>query len=347
MRRCSETFPGRHANGSRPARPCARSPTLAGVSLATVSRVAQRRRQGRGRTSPRRCTRPSTLLGYRRDLTATNLRRADRLVGQHRPRLRRRRQPVPRRRAARRRDVARTRGVLPLVGSSDEDADARARAGRGVPLAPRRRADRRPRRAPTTRYLRADRDAGVALVFVDRPPALHRRRLRALATTPAAPFAATAHLIAARPPPDRLPRRPAPDLHAPPSACAATARRSPRTGSRTTRRSCGWSCTTAPTARRGDGELLAGDDPPTALFTRPEPDHDRRRRSALRALGLHRAVALVGFDDLDARRRGRARPHRRRPGRRASSAALTAELLFARLDGDDGADAAASSSRPR
>jgi LacI family transcriptional regulator len=91
------------------------------------------------------------------------------------------------------------------------------------------------------------------------------------------------------------------------------------------------------------GELLAAEAPPTALFCAQNlitiGAVDR-----LRKLGLHRRVAVVGFDDLtladavepaladaiepgltviaqDAHRLGRA----------------TAERLFARLDGDRGA----------
>src|ERR1044072_4190039 len=51
--------------------------TLAGVSLATVSRVVN----GDGKVRPdlaERVREAVALLGYRRDLTATNLRRADR-----------------------------------------------------------------------------------------------------------------------------------------------------------------------------------------------------------------------------------------------------------------------------
>ena len=66
--------------------------------------------------------------------------------------------------------VARTRGVLPLVGSSDEDAERErelaeaflSRRVDGLIVVPS---------GSDHSYLRADRDAGVALVFVDRPPA--------------------------------------------------------------------------------------------------------------------------------------------------------------------------------
>src|SRR5919199_1824988 len=71
-----ETFSARAANGAR--RPTMKEvATLAGVSLATVSRVVN----GDGKVRPDLADRVHeavALLGYRRDLTATNLRRADR-----------------------------------------------------------------------------------------------------------------------------------------------------------------------------------------------------------------------------------------------------------------------------
>ena len=175
--------------------------TLAGVSLATVSRVVN----GDGKVRPdlvERVREAVALLGYRRDLTATNLRRADRASASvglvfddvanpfHAALLR----GVE--------TVARTRGVLPLVGSSDEDADARARAGRGLPVAPRRRADRRARRARPLVPAAPSATPASALVFVDRPPAFIDADC-VLSDNAGGALAATAHLIAARPPPDR------------------------------------------------------------------------------------------------------------------------------------------------
>ena len=88
-------------------------------------------------------------------------------------------------------------------------------------------------------------------------------------------------------------------------------------------------------ASNATAELLLGDDPPTALFTAQNLITIGAVQQ-LRSLGRHREVALIGFDDLtladavepgltvvaqDAQRLGRA----------------TAELLFARLDGERGA----------
>ena len=87
-------------------------------------------------------------------------------------------------------------------------------------------------------------------------------------------------------------------------------------------------------ASQATADLLAVEDPPTALFT-AQNLITIGAVERLRALDLHRSVALVGFDDLtladavepgltviaqDAGQLGR----------------LTAERLFARLDGDGG-----------
>src|SRR5688572_13464785 len=94
--------------------------TLAGVSLATVSRVINGEESVRPDLAAN-VQEAVTLLGYRRDLTATTLRRSDRhsasigLVFED--------VSNPFHAAVLRgvETVARARGVLPLVGSSDED----------------------------------------------------------------------------------------------------------------------------------------------------------------------------------------------------------------------------------
>jgi LacI family transcriptional regulator len=111
-----ETFRGR---GRRPT--MREVAVLAGVSLATVSRVINDEATVRPDLAAK-VRDAVALLGYRRDLAATNLRRADRqsasigLVFEdvsnpfHAGVLR----GVE--------TVARARGVLPLVGSMDEDS---------------------------------------------------------------------------------------------------------------------------------------------------------------------------------------------------------------------------------
>jgi LacI family transcriptional regulator len=304
--------------------------TLAGVSLATVSRVIN----AEGSVRPdlaERVQEAVALLGYRRDLTATNLRRADRHSASigvvfddvanpfHAAVLR----GIE--------TVARTRGVLPLVGSSDEDADRErelaeaflSRRVDGLIVVPS---------GGDHSYLRADRDAGVGLVFVDRPPAFIDADA-VLSDNPGGATIATEHLITAghrrigflgdqrriftaserlRGYREALARHGIPfdealvrtELHDSAAASDAT------------------------------DSLLALDDPPTALFT-AQNLITIGAVERLRALDAHRRVALVGFDDLpladvvepgltvvaqDAGELGR----------------LTAERLFARLDGDGG-----------
>jgi LacI family transcriptional regulator len=325
-----ETFSEKPAgNGAR--RPTMKEvATLAGVSLATVSRVINA--DGKVRSDlAEKVHEAVSLLGYRRDFTATNLRRANRASASiglvfddvanpfHAAVLR----GVE--------TVARMRGVLPLVGSSDEDPDRErelaeaflSRRVDGLVVVPT---------GADHSYLRLERDAGVALVFVDRPPAFIDADC-VLSDNAGGAFAATAHLLAAGHRrigflgdrqriftagerlrgyrealavhgvafDERLVRM---ELHDSARAAAAVA------------------------------GLLEEDDPPTALFS-AQNLISIGAIQRLRQLDLHRRVALVGFDDLtladaldpgltviaqDANELGR----------------MTAELLFARLDGRNG-----------
>jgi LacI family transcriptional regulator len=304
--------------------------TLAGVSLATVSRVVN----GDGKVRPdlaERVHEAVSLLGYRRDLTATNLRRADRAsesVGIvfddvanpfHAALLR----GVE--------TVARTRGVLPLVGSSDEDADRErelaeaflSRRVDGLIVVPS---------GPDHSYLRAERDAGVALVFVDRPPAFIDADC-VLSDNAGGAYAATEHLIAAG-------HRRIGFLGDERRIFTATER---RRGYREALTAHGvrydgdlvkMELHDSALGSEAAAELLALDDPPTALFS-AQNLITIGTVQRLRALDRHHEIALVGFDDLtladavepgltviaqDANELGR----------------LTAEQLFARLDGDSG-----------
>src|SRR5690349_4710869 len=161
-----ETFSNNNNHARRPT--MKEVAALAGVSLATVSRVVN----GDGKVHPDLAAKVRDavrLLGYRRDLTATNLRRSDRqsaslgLVFDD--------VANPFQAAVMRgiETVARTRDVLPLVGSSDEDP-ARERELAEAFLS--RRVDGLivvPAGLDHS-YLVPERDAGVAIVFVDRPP---------------------------------------------------------------------------------------------------------------------------------------------------------------------------------
>jgi LacI family transcriptional regulator len=325
-----ETFP-RGARGNESRRPTMKEvATLAGVSLATVSRVVN----SDGKVRPElveRVHQAVTLLGYRRDLTATNLRRADRASASvglvfddvanpfHAALLR----GVE--------TVARRRGVLPLVGSSDEDAERErelaeaflSRRVDGLIVVPC---------GPDHSYLRAERDAGVALVFVDRPPAFIDADV-VLSDNAGGVFAATAHLIAAG-------HRRIGFLGDRQRIFTATER---LRGYREALAEHGVPLDPALVrmelhdsvlASAAAGELLTAGDPPTALIS-AQNLITIGTVQRLRALDLHHKIALVGFDDLtladavepgltvvaqDAHELGR----------------LTAELLFARLDGDGG-----------
>src|SRR6478735_12789732 len=141
---------------------------VAGVSLSTVSRVVNGGEGVRADLTVR--VRDAVeLLGYRHNLTASTLRRADRQSASiglifedvSNPFFGAVHRGVE--------DVARTRGVLTLVGSSDEEPErelelAEAFGARGVDglIVATAVAD--------SSYLARERAAGVALVFVDRPP---------------------------------------------------------------------------------------------------------------------------------------------------------------------------------
>src|SRR3954471_10989261 len=141
---------------------------VADVSLATVSRVVN----GTGDVRPDLAERVHDavrLLGYRRALTGSTLPRADRqsasigliIEDVSNPFFSAVHRGVE--------DVARARGVLTFVGSSDENpsrerALAEAFGARGVDglvIVPC---------APDQSYLMRDHRAGTALVFVARPP---------------------------------------------------------------------------------------------------------------------------------------------------------------------------------
>ena len=272
------------------------------------------------------------LLGYRHNLTASTLRRAD---GQSasiglifedvsNPFFGAVHRGVE--------DVARARGVLTLVGSSDEEPErerelAEAFGARGVDglIVATAVAD--------SSYLLRERAAGVALVFVDRPP----RFLDAdtvVTDNAGGARAAVEHLLAAGH------RRigflgDRPDVHT-----AAERLR----GYRETLARHGLAedldLVRHPQFRGVDAyettcELLRGNDPPTALFTSQN----------LITIGAVRALHSLGLQR--AGRDGRLRRHR--AGRRGLDPGLTvvaqdprglgraaAELLFERLDGFDG-----------
>src|SRR4051794_29501226 len=139
----------------------------AGASLSTVSRVINGIE-----VQPdlaRRVWDAVALLDYRRDLTASTLRRADRLSATIGVLVEDVANPFFSALQRSVEDVAGRRGVLTFAGSSDEDparerrlaGELLARGVDGLVIAPTGGDDS---------YLARDQRAGVALVFVDRPP---------------------------------------------------------------------------------------------------------------------------------------------------------------------------------
>ena len=314
----------------------ARRPTMrevaavAGVSLSTVSRVVNGGEGVRADLAVR--VRDAVeLLGYRHNLTASALRRADGSSASiglivedvSNPFFGAVHRGVE--------DVARARGMLTLVGSSDEEPErerelAEAFGQRGVDglvLATS---------VADSSYLVRERAAGVALVFVDRPPQFLDADT-VVTDNAGGARAAVEHLLEAGH------RRigflgDRPDVHT-----AAERLR----GYRETLARHGveeeLDLVRHPQFRGVDAyettcELLRGNDPPTALFTSQNLITIGAVR-ALHSLGLHEQVALVGFDDIvlaDAVSPGLT-VVAQDPGGLGRAAA---ELLFERLDGFDG-----------
>ncbi|MBP2325894.1 LacI family transcriptional regulator [Kibdelosporangium banguiense] len=139
---------------------------LAGVSLSTVSRVVN---GDPGRPDlAEKVQRAIDVLGYRRDMTASNLRRADRTSASVGLVVADVANPFFAALLRGVEDLARTRGVLTYAGSSDEDPDRErelvqgftARRVDGLVIVPSGGDDS---------YLLREQQAGATLLFVDRP----------------------------------------------------------------------------------------------------------------------------------------------------------------------------------
>jgi LacI family transcriptional regulator len=266
---------------------------VAGVSLATVSRVIN----GTGEVRPDLAGRVQDavkMLGYRRDLTASTLRRADRqsssigliIEDVSNPFFSAVHRGVE--------DVARPHGVLTFVGSSDENPErelelAEAFSARGVDglvIVPC---------AADQSYLLRDRQAGTALVFVDRPPRFMPGDA-VVSDNAGGAKEAVEHLIAAG-------HRRIAFLGDRPGVFTATERLS---GYREALAGAGLERSPAlerlglfdsDSAQRAARGLLQAPDPPTALFTGQNLITIGAIR-ALREQGRQRQIALVGFDDV-------------------------------------------------
>jgi LacI family transcriptional regulator len=300
----------------------------AGVSLATVSRVIN----DKDTVDPELAAlvrEAIALLGYRRDATAMSLRRADRLSASVGLVFEDVANPFF---AAVHRgfeEVARTRGVLTFAGSSDDEPERErqlaesfvARGADALLIVPA---------AGDQSYLRRDREAGLPLVFVDRPPrfidadvvltdnragtrhaAEHllgfgHRRIGYLGDRRRI-FTAAERLRGHR---EAFASEPDPALER-------------------------LELSTSEAAYHATRELLLGPDPPTALVSSQNLITFGALR-ALRDLSLQQTVALVAFDDVplsDIVQPGLTviEQDPLALGRHA------ARLLFARLDGEQGA----------
>jgi LacI family transcriptional regulator len=303
---------------------------VAGVSLSTVSRVVNGGEGVRGDLADR-VRDAVALLGYRHNLTASTLRRADRQSASiglifedvSNPFFGAVHRGVE--------DAARERGILTLVGSSDEEPQrelelAEAFSSRGVDGLIVASA------VHDSSYLQRERAAGVALAFVDRPPNFLDADA-VVSDHAGGARTAVEHLIAAG-------HRRIGFLGDRPEVFTAAER---LRGYRETLAQHGLAedldLVRHPRFRGVDAyqttcELLSGSNPPTALFASQNLISVGAVR-AVHALGLQHELAMVSFDDIllaDALDPGLTvvAQDPMTLGRTA------AELVFSRLDGYDG-----------
>ncbi|MFC7616382.1 LacI family DNA-binding transcriptional regulator [Actinokineospora soli] len=302
---------------------------LAGVGIKTVSRVVNNE-PGVSPDLAARVRRAVEQLGYRPNLGASSLRRADGKTAAIALVLENIANPFS---AAVHRaveDVARERGVLVFAGSLDED--------------PRRERDLvqafTMRRADGLIIAPASDDQGylyddvvrtqTPVVFVDRPP--HGLRADAVLATNAEGAAAAVHHLA-----DAGHERIAylgDYVRIPTAADRFRGYREAMVdrGLRVRAEHVAHDLHSAEAAERAVRAMLALDDPPTALFSSQNLVTIAAVR-ALRALGRQHAVALVGFDDFPV-------ADLLDPGVTvvaqdpAAIGRTAAELLFRRLDGE-------------
>jgi LacI family transcriptional regulator len=266
---------------------------LAGVSLKTVSRVVN----GSPTVDPElasRVRRAAARLNYRPDMTASNLRRADRRSFMIGLMLEDVGNPYSSGLYRAVEDVAREHGVGLLAGSLDEDpvrerelaAALVSRRVDGLIVVPA---------SQDHSYLRREQEMGTALVFVDRPPVLLAAD-SVMAGNRDGAIAAVRHLIA------HGHRRIAflGDL----TTIATCQER--LAGYREAMREAGLAADpriircdlhTAGAAEAAAAELITGPEPPSALFASQNLVTLGTVR-ALRAHGTHHRTAMVGFDDV-------------------------------------------------
>jgi len=303
---------------------------VAGVSLSTVSRVVNHDPSVRGELR-QKVARAVEILGYRQNFTASALRRADGISSSIGLIVEDIANPFFSAMQRGIENVARQRGVLTFTGSTDELPereqqlvnDFGARGVDGLIVVPA---------SGDHGYLLRDRDAGIALVFIDRPG----RFIDAdtvLSDNASGAYAGVSHLIAAGhhriaflgdrgtiyTASERLRgyRNALADHGIPedPELIRHTAR-------------------PAADAYPVTREFVLGSNAPTAVFSAQNLVTVEAVR-ALHDTGLQRRVAFVGFDDV-------AMADILDPGitvvvqDATGLGATAAELLFSRLEGFDG-----------
>lgn len=301
---------------------------LAGVSIKTVSRVIN----GEQAVSPDVMTRVTAAierLDYRHNMTASSLRRADGRTATIGVVLEDVANPFSSALHRAIEDVAVERGVLVLAGSSDEDQNRErqliaaftSRRVDGLVIQPA---------SHDHSFLIAERKAGTAIVFVDRPPAFFDADT-VVTDNAAGVRRGIRHLI------DHGHRRIGyvGDLHTIATAAERYQGYVAELGVQRIKVDEGLvrlDTSGIENAEAAVTELLDRSDPPTAIFTAQNLITIGAFRT-LRRLGLHRRIALIGFDDIlladllepaitvvaqDPAALGRT----------------AAEMLFRRLDGD-------------
>jgi LacI family transcriptional regulator len=301
---------------------------LAKVSIKTVSRVVN----GESGVSPalsRQVLAAAERLSYRHNLTASSLRRSDGRSATIGVVLEDVANPFSATLNRSIENVAVERGVLVLAGSSDEDPD---RERKLVSAFASRRVDGliiQPSSEDHS-YLVTERKAGTAIVFVDRPPAFFDAD-SVLTDNAAGVRRGVRHLIA------HGHRRIGylGDVH---TIVTAAERHRGYVEELAAQRIeldeklVRLDMKGIERAEAGVLELLGQPDPPTALFTGQNLITIGAFR-ALRHLGLHQRVALIGFDDI-------LLADLLEPGITviaqdpAAIGRTAAQVLFKRLDGD-------------
>jgi LacI family transcriptional regulator len=301
---------------------------LAKVSIKTVSRVVN----GEPGVSPqlaRRVLAASQRLDYRHNMTASSLRRSDGRSATIGVVLEDVANPFSSALQRSVEDVAVKRGVLVLAGSSDEDEE---RERRLVAAFASRRVDGliiQPASHDQS-YLLAERKVGTALVFVDRPPSFIDADA-VLTDNVTGVRRGIRHLV------EHGHRRIAylGDLHT--IATAAERHRGyvdelAERGIKIDERIVRLDVRGIEKAEATVTELMSDRHSPTAVFTGQNLITIGAFR-ALRRLGLHKRVALIGFDDI-------LLADLLEPGITviaqdpAAIGRAAAEVLFRRLDGD-------------